>query len=35
MMTYEEISKNEGIRTYIQKADEFLISLGYIELKFF
>ena len=31
MITYDEIRKNEDIRTYIEKADESLIELGYTE----
>lgn len=34
MITFEEIRKNEAIRTYIQKADETLIALGYTEHSF-
>lgn len=34
MITYEEIKQHEGIRTYIQKADESLASLGYTEHSF-
>ena len=34
MITYEEIKNNANIRTYIQKADEALISLGYTEHSF-
>ena len=33
-ITFEEISKNETIRTYIKKADESLIALGYTEHSF-
>lgn len=33
-MTYEEVSKNEEIRTYIKKADESLIALGFTEHSF-
>lgn len=33
-MTYEEIKKNEDIRTYIKKADESLLALGYTEHSF-
>ena len=34
MLTYEDIKKNEAIRTYIKKADESLIALGYTEHSF-
>ena len=34
MLTYEEVKKNETIRTYIQRADESLIALGYTEHSF-
>ena len=33
-MTFEEIKKNEAVNTYIQKADESLIALGYTEHSF-
>ncbi len=33
-MTFEDIRKNEDIRTYIQKADESLCALGYTEHSF-
>ncbi len=33
-MTFEEIRKNEDIRTYIQKADVSLCALGYTEHSF-
>lgn len=33
-ITFDEIAKNETIRTYIQKADESLIALGYTEHSF-
>ncbi len=33
-MTFEEIVKNETIRTYISKADESLVTLGYTEHSF-
>lgn len=33
-MTYEEVLKNEEIRTYIQKADESLVALGFTEHSF-
>ncbi len=34
MITYSDIQKNEAIRTYISKADESLIALGYTEHSF-
>ena len=34
MVTFEEIQKNKSIRTYIQKADESLIALGFTEHSF-
>lgn len=34
MLTYEEIKKNEAIRTYIEKADASLQALGYTEHSF-
>lgn len=34
MITYADIQKNEAIRTYIAKADESLIALGYTEHSF-
>ncbi|NLZ80381.1 MAG: HD domain-containing protein [Clostridiales bacterium] len=34
MITFEEIKKNKDIRTYIQRADESLIALGYTEHSF-
>lgn len=34
MITYDEIKNNENIRTYIRKADESLIALGYTEHSF-
>ncbi len=34
MITFEEIKRNETIRTYIQKADESLTALGYTEHSF-
>ncbi len=34
MVTYEQIKANPTIRTYIQKADESLIALGYTEHSF-
>lgn len=34
MITFEEIKKNEEIKTYIRRADESLIALGYTEHSF-
>ena len=34
MLTYEEITKNESIKTYIIRADESLEALGYTEHSF-
>ena len=34
MMTFQEIAANEAIRTYISRADESLIALGYTEHSF-
>ena len=34
MITFEEIKRNETIRTYIKKADESLSALGYTEHSF-
>ncbi|MBE6570152.1 MAG: HD domain-containing protein [Ruminococcaceae bacterium] len=34
MITYQEIKNNENIRTYIRKADEALVALGYTEHSF-
>ncbi len=34
MVTYENIKQNEEIRTYIRKADESLLRLGYTEHSF-
>ena len=34
MLTFEEIKRNPTIRTYIQRADESLIALGYTEHSF-
>lgn len=34
MLTYEELKKNEEIRTYITRADETLCALGYTEHSF-
>ena len=33
-LTFEDIKKNEAVNTYIQKADESLIALGYTEHSF-
>ncbi len=33
-ITYEDVLKNEDIKTYIKKADESLIALGYTEHSF-
>lgn len=33
-ITFEEIRNNEAVKTYIQKADESLIALGYTEHSF-
>lgn len=33
-ITYQDLRENEAIRTYIQKADESLIALGYTEHSF-
>lgn len=33
-ITYQDLRNNEAIRTYIQKADESLIALGYTEHSF-
>ena len=33
-ITFEEVKNNEAVKTYIQKADESLISLGYTEHSF-
>ncbi len=33
-ITYEDLKHNEAIKTYIQKADESLIALGYTEHSF-
>ena len=35
MITFEDIKKNKEVNTYIQKADEALIALGYTEHSFF
>ena len=34
MLTYEEVTKNEAIRTYIIRADESLVALGFTEHSF-
>ena len=34
MITFEDVKKNEEIKTYITKADESLIALGYTEHSF-
>ncbi len=34
MLTYEQVTNNEAIRTYIIRADESLVSLGYTEHSF-
>jgi len=34
MLTFDEIKRNSTIRTYIQRADESLITLGYTEHSF-
>lgn len=34
MITFEEVKKNEAIRTYISQADESLVALGYTEHSF-
>ncbi len=34
MITYEQLKQNEEIRTYIRKADESLVALGYTEHSF-
>ena len=31
MITFEQVRKSEEIRTYIEKADESLIAMGYTE----
>lgn len=33
-MTFQEIAQNQAIRTYIQRADESLVALGYTEHSF-
>ena len=34
MLTFEEVKNNQAIRTYIQRADESLIALGFTEHSF-
>ena len=34
MLTYEDLKRNEAIRTYIQRADESLVALGFTEHSF-
>ena len=34
MLTYEEVTRNEAIRTYIMRADESLLALGFTEHSF-
>jgi len=34
MLTYEKVKNNAAIRTYVQRADEFLDALGFIERSF-
>ena len=34
MLTYEDVKNNSAVRTYIQRADESLIALGYTEHSF-
>ncbi len=34
MLTYEQVTKSEAIRTYIIRADESLVTLGYTEHSF-
>ena len=34
MITFEEITKNQAIKTYITRADESLLALGYTEHSF-
>ena len=34
MLTFEDVKSNEAIRTYIQRADESLIALGFTEHSF-
>lgn len=34
MISFDEIRKNEDIKTYIRKADESLVALGFTEHSF-
>ena len=34
MLTYEQVTNSEAIRTYITRADESLIALGFTEHSF-
>ena len=34
MLTYEQVKNNADVRTYIQRADESLIALGFTEHSF-
>ena len=34
MLTYEEVTQSQAIRTYITRADESLAALGYTEHSF-
>ena len=34
MLTFEDVKNNAAIRTYIQRADESLIALGFTEHSF-
>lgn len=34
MITYEQIKENDDIRTYIKKADDLLVAMGYTEHSF-
>ena len=34
MLTYEDVKNDPAVRTYIQRADESLIALGYTEHSF-
>ena len=34
MITFEQIKSNDAVKTYITKADESLIALGYTEHSF-
>ena len=33
-VTYQQVKENPAVKTYIQKADESLIALGYTEHSF-